>query len=110
MIADCISKFLRGPAGRQWLVAMCLVLAAAPVYAQAAFNPFDWICAALDIIKGPLAAAGFLIAAAVFLILLMAGEHNRGVSTFLLIGLCVTALVGVDQLGKTFWPRLAFLC
>ena len=93
----------------QWLVALAIALVAAPAYAQA-FEGFGWLCGALDLIKGPLAAAGFFIAAAVFLILLMAGEHTRGISTFLLIGICVTALLGIDQLARTFWPRLTFVC
>lgn len=97
------------PSFRQWLVALCIALVAAPAYAQA-FEGFGWMCGALEMIKGPLAAAGFFIAAAVFLILLMAGEHTRGISTFLLIGICVTALLGIDQLAKTFWPRLSFVC
>lgn len=105
-----LRSILADPRTLHWLAAACLAAIAAPAYAQAAFNPFEWICAALDIIKGPLAAAGFLIAAGVFLIMLMASEHRQGVTTFLLIGLCVTALLGIDQLGKTFWPKLSFVC
>ena len=106
----CLRSILDNRSARQWCLAACLAALAAPAYAQAAFNPFEWICAAMEVIKGPLAAAGFLIAAGVFLIMLMASEHRQGVTTFLLIGLCVTALLGIDQLGKTFWPKLSFVC